>query len=318
MSVRYVLSCDSCGKSSDEVGNDGFTGALGFCQQCRQITNAARPQDSPLAPAACVLCGSELALKPLTRGGRTVTNPPKEGQMDCPWCDGQETLRCSGTSMVQPVFGSPAPGDIIQCRVIGRTDEGYVATVNGLSYLILSGGGENELHTWCEAERSSQVGHAQFRGTLGDSGDGLLEQLEITYQGEPCLLLDVAEITRLTAQEPLKYWDLWQFSIGIHTARRKPTAQLKVETTFWSLDLSTLFRLGSKVAEAARIWHPDQYRWLHPEQVRATIEFGDGNKESWGFPWENSQDLSERTANGPWKLTLHSTGGQVLWDFPMR
>ena len=235
MSIRYVLECESCFKASQEVGNDGFTGSLGFCGECRQIANAVPDPNRPRDPAVCSSCFADAHLLPLRRRGSEVNHPHQEEAMDCPWCGAFETLRTRGHALVQPVFSKPEPGDLVHCRLIGRCDQGYVGIVDPLSYLFVSGGSDNELHTWCEAEISQQRGHAIFRRKIVDSGDDLLDKLEIYRQDEPCLVIEAGRISRLTAKEPLRYWNLWQCTVGFHTARRSPVQSLQVKSTFWSL-----------------------------------------------------------------------------------
>lgn len=317
MSIRYVLECELCHKVSQEVGDDGFTGSLGFCGECRQIANAVRDPNRPRDSAVCSYCFTDAHLLPLRRGGREVRHPHQEESMDCPWCGAPETLRTKGHALVQPVFSSPEPGDLVHCRLIGRCDQGYVGIVDPLSYLFVSGGGDNELHSWCEAEISQQCGHAIFRRRVADSGDDLLDELEVYYQDEPCLLVQAGEIARMTAKDPLRYWDLWQCTVGFHTAKQAPAKTLRGKTAFWTLDLAVLFIAGNQVSELVRLWHPVEKIWLALEQVRGTVGFPDGNKLEWLSPWDNSGELAERIRHDSWSLTLSGNDGEVLWDFPM-
>lgn len=318
MSVRYSLRCEACEKVSQEVGNDGFTGPLGFCSECREISNAFRSETRPLDNPVCSSCGSETRLLPLKSGAKELAQFEKVSILDCPWCEANASLKPAGASLAQPVFSSPETGDTVHCRIIGVCEEGLVGTTNGLSYLIISGGPPEALHTWSEVVKSEERARAVFKRILRDSGDELLDELEIHYEDEPCLLLNAGEIARMTAQNPLKYWDLWQFSVGIHTSRRPPEKSLRLKTRGWTLDLSTLFRLEEAVSRLAQLWHPDQFRWLSFDQVRGTVEFSDGSRVEWGAPWENSAEIDERTSNERWGFTLHTLGGQTLWSFPMR
>ena len=83
MSIRYVLECESRNKTSLEVGNDGFTGRLGFCVECRQIANAIRDPNRPRDPAVCSSCSTDAPLLPLKRKGSEVTHPHPQEAMDC-------------------------------------------------------------------------------------------------------------------------------------------------------------------------------------------------------------------------------------------
>lgn len=311
MSARFVLKCSVCQQASREVGND----RLGFCPCCKQLANAVRPQHRPLDDEVCSECGSEQALRPLTREGQPVGQPHREDGMDCPWCGGIGTLSVASFSIVNQGLAPLEAGERLQCRIIGRDPAGYVASVDPFRFVVLSGGGE--LYTWCEAVQAPEFGQARFERRLGPSGDVLLDQLEVSYQDEPCLLFDVGRIARRTAQDPLRNWDLWRFTIGRHTHRQPPAPRLTATMRMWTLEFGTLCRLGAEVASFVKVWDRTEREWVSFDGVHGLLAFPGGRQVEWRAPWDTSAALLEGLDSGstPSSLTLRSQAGRVLWRF---